>query len=187
MMPAAIEVLNRLKITHFNIWQIPDTPRTTALWYNKLQKAAEETRLGIPVTIASDPRNHFSNAIYAMKATGFSLWPETPGFAAIGDTQLVRRFADIVRQEYLAVGIRLALHPQVDLATEPRWPRINGNFSEDAELTSKMVVPYIKGLQGNDLRNGVACMTKHFPGGGPQKGGLDAHFPFQQGTSISWK
>ncbi|MFZ1678472.1 MAG: glycoside hydrolase family 3 N-terminal domain-containing protein, partial [Saprospiraceae bacterium] len=181
MMPAAIDNLTNLKMNFFNVWQIPDTPKIMALWYNNLQKAAESTRLGIPVTIASDPRNHFSTAIYAMQATGFSLWPETPGFAAIGDEALMEQCADIIRQEYMAVGIRLALHPQIDLATEPRWPRINGNFSEDAALTSRMVTAYIKGLQGQDLKNGVACMTKHFPGGGPQKEGLDPHFPFQKG------
>jgi len=187
MMPAALDNLVNLKMTHFNIWQIPDTPKITAIWYNNLQKVAESQRLGIPVTIASDPRNHFSNAIYAMQAKGFSLWPETPGFAAIGDEDLMQQFGGIVRQEYLAVGIRLALHPQIDLATEPRWPRISGNFSEDAQLTAKMVTAYIKGLQGDNLANGVACMTKHFPGGGPQKEGLDPHFPFQQGQVYPGK
>ncbi|HZV70393.1 MAG TPA: glycoside hydrolase family 3 protein [Saprospiraceae bacterium] len=187
MMPAAMDNMTENKLTHFNIWQIPETPKVLAIWYNKLQKAAEETRLGIPVTLASDPRNHFSIAIYAMRASGFSLWPETPGFAAIGDEKLMEKCADIIRQEYLAVGIRLALHPQIDLATEPRWPRINGNFSEDAELTARMVTAYINGLQGNDLHKGVACMTKHFPGGGPQKEGLDSHFPFHKGQIYPGK
>ncbi|MCW5922472.1 MAG: glycoside hydrolase family 3 protein [Saprospiraceae bacterium] len=180
MLPSAQENISTLKMSHFNLWQIP-APQVLAKWYNNLQKHAESTRLGIPVTIASDPRNHFSENIFAMAANGFSQWCETPGFAAIGDEKLVERFADIVRQEYLAVGIREALHPQIDLATEPRWPRINGNFSEDAQLTARMVTAYLKGLQTNDLRNGVACMTKHFPGGGPQNEGLDPHFPFQKG------
>jgi beta-glucosidase len=181
-LPAAKDNLANLKMTHFNIWQIPDDPAVMATWYNRLQQFAERnSRLGIPVTIASDPRHHFSNNIFAMSANGFSMWPETPGFAAIGDAALVERFADIVRREYLAVGIRESLFPQIDLATEPRWPRISGNFSEDAQLTARMVEAYIKGLQTNDLRNGVAAMTKHFPGGGPQKEGLDPHFPFQKG------
>ncbi len=170
-----------LKMNHFNLWGIPADPQILAIWYNNLQQFAETTRLGIPVTIASDPRNHFSDAIFAMAATGFSQWCETPGFAAIGDEKLVERFADIIRQEYLAVGIRESLHPQIDLATEPRWPRISGNFSEDAQLTAKMATAYIKGLQTDNLANGVACMTKHFPGGGPQNEGLDPHFPFQKG------
>ncbi|RKP33258.1 glycoside hydrolase superfamily [Dimargaris cristalligena] len=82
----------------------------------------------------------------------------------------------------MAVGIREALHPQIDLATEPRWPRIAGTFGEDADLTSRMAAAYILGFQGAQLdSNSVACMTKHFPGGGPQKEGLDPHFPFQRG------
>lgn len=187
MRPAAKDHIANLKLTHFNLWQIPDDPTILAIWSNSLQKYAANTRLGIPVTIASDPRNHFSNNIFAMSAKGFSQWPETPGFAAIGDEKLVERFADIVRQEYLAVGIRESLHPQIDLATEPRWPRISGNFSEDAYLTARMVTAYLKGLQGENLQNGVACMTKHFPGGGPQKEGLDPHFPFQKGQVYPGK
>ncbi len=180
-MPAVVDVMKDLKINHFNIWQIPDTPKIMAIWYNKIQKVAEASRLGIPVTIASDPRNHFSKAIYAIPAVGFSKWPDMPGFAAINDPSLVEEFASIVKQEYMAVGIRMALHPQVDLVTEPRWPRIGGNFSEDAQMTAYLAKAYIKGMQGDNLINGVACMTKHFPGGGPQKEGLDPHFPFQKG------
>jgi beta-glucosidase len=176
--------MNRIihqKMNHFNLWQIPRA-QIVAVWHNKLQQFAEQTRLGIPITIASDPRNHFTHNIFAMAAMDFSQWCETLGFAAIGDVDLVRQFADIVRQEYLAVGIRVSLHPQIDLATEPRWARISGTFGEDAELTAKLAKAYIEGLQGKMLgAHSVACMTKHFPGGGPQKEGLDPHFEFQKG------
>ena len=168
-------------MTHFNLWQIPE-PAVVAAWYNNLQKFAETTRLGIPVTIASDPRNHFSNTIFSMAARGFSQWCETPGFGALDDPELVRQFAEIAREEYLAVGIRVALHPQIDLATEPRWPRISGTFGEDAEVSARLVKAYIEGFQGPELgSHSVACMTKHFPGGGPQNEGLDPHFEFQKG------
>ena len=177
----AIHQMARQWMNHFNLWQIPSA-QALAIWNNNLQRFAEGTRLGIPVTIASDPRNHFSNHIFAMSAADFSQWCETPGFAAIGDEDLVRTFADIVRREYLAVGIRVALHPQIDLATEPRWPRISGTFGEDAHLTARLAKAYIEGFQGEALgAHSVACMTKHFPGGGPQKEGLDPHFEFQQG------
>ncbi len=153
-----------------------------AAWHNRLQQYAEGTRLGIPVTIASDPRNHFGASIYAMAAVEFSQWCETLGFGAIGSPDLVRQFADIVRQEYLAVGIRVALHPQIDLATEPRWARISGGFGEDAHRTAELAAAYIRGMQGQQVgTHSVACMTKHFPGGGPQKEGLDPHFEFQKG------
>lgn len=177
----AVQQLREGKQNHFNIWQIPGAG-ALALWHNNLQKAAEETRLGIPVTIASDPRNHFTRNIFAMAAHEFSQWCETLGFGAIGDAELVREFADTIRQEYLAVGIRVALHPQIDLATEPRWARISGTFGEDARLTAALGAAYIQGLQGERLGpESVACMTKHFPGGGPQKEGLDPHFEFQKG------
>jgi beta-glucosidase len=177
---AVTQITNQL-MSHFNFWQMPGA-QVVAAWYNKLQRFSEETRLGIPVTIASDPRNHFSNSIFSMSAQDFSQWCETLGFAAIGDADLVKKFADIVRKEYLAVGIRIALHPQIDLATEPRWPRINGTFGEDAELTARLGKAYIEGFQGEKLGpHSVACMTKHFPGGGPQNEGLDPHFEFQRG------
>jgi len=169
-------------INHFNIFTGTDK-RGMAIWYNNLQKLAERTRLGIPVTIASDPRNSYSNNPLASAFAGdFSLWPEPIGLAAIGDSLLTWQFADIARQEYLAVGIRVALHPAIDLATEPRWGRINGTFGEDANLSAKLGYAYIRGFQGDSLSTtSVACMTKHFSGGGPQKEGIDPHFPVAKG------
>ncbi len=175
------------KMNHFNLWQIPGA-QVVAAWHNKLQRFAEETRLGIPISIASDPRNHFTRNIFSMAANEFSQWCETLGFGALDDTELVQRFADIARQEYLAVGIRIALHPQIDLATEPRWPRISGTFGEDAHVAARLVKAYIAGFQGATLgADSVACMTKHFPGGGPQNQGLDPHFEFQRGQVYPGK
>jgi beta-glucosidase len=177
----AMTQISEQKMSHFNLWQIPGA-QMAAKWHNEIQRYAEQTRLGIPVTIASDPRNHFSRNIFSMAATDFSQWCEPLGLAAIGDPELVRQFADMARKEYLAVGIRVALHPQIDLATEPRWPRISGTFGEDAHLTARLTKAYIEGFQGETLgAHSVACMTKHFPGGGPQNEGLDPHFEFQKG------
>lgn len=181
------ELINGKKMNHFNFWVAPGT-KAWVKGYNAIQKEAENSRLGIPVTIASDPRNHFSANIFSMAATDFSQWCEPLGFAAIGDEKLMERFADVIRQEYMAVGIREALHPMADLATEPRWPRISGTFGEDANLSAKMIRAYVMGLQGKQLGpNSVAAMTKHFSGGGPQKEGLDPHFEFQKGQVYPGK
>jgi beta-glucosidase len=173
------EYMVEKKINHFNLYQIT-TLKKTAEWYNRLQKMAERTRLGIPVTLSSDPRHAFSDIPGASMFTeGFSHWPEPLGLAATGDPEIARKFGDIARQEYLAIGIRTALHPMADLATEPRWARCNGTFGEDAELSAKMTSAYIRGFQGEELGpQSVACMTKHFPGGGSQKDGEDAHFTY---------
>ena len=178
MTPAGDLISTRL-LSHFNAFGSAG-PREMAAWQNELQALAAQTRLGIPVTISSDPRHAFSqNPGAAMAAGSFSQWPEPLGLAATRDTALVREFGDIARQEYLAAGIRIALHPMADLATEPRWARINGTFGEDADLAAGMVAAYIQGFQGETLGpESVACMTKHFPGGGPQKDGEDPHFPY---------
>ena len=166
-------------MSHFNIYWGPG-PTVLAEWHNRMQEAAERSRLGIPVTISSDPRHGFGdNPATSMSGDGFSSWPEPIGLAATRDEGLVREFADVARREYLAVGIRLALHPMADLATEPRWCRASGTFGEDAELAARLVRAYIQGLQGETLGpRSVACMVKHFPGGGPQLDGEDAHFHY---------
>ena len=178
-LPQTSDMVAKRLMNHFNILEGTD-PRHMAEWHNNIQKLAEQTRLGIPVTISTDPRHAFSNnPLAGMMAGSFSQFPEPTGLASTRDVELVRQFGDIARREYLAVGIRVALHPMVDLATEPRWCRVNGTFGEDAELTSQMASAYIKGFQGRTLgRDSVACMTKHFPGGGPQMNGEDAHFEY---------
>jgi beta-glucosidase len=178
--PSTDEYVLGRGMTHFNVLGAAPSGREMAEWHNRLQELAASTRLGIPVTISTDPRHSFSdNPGAAIMAGPFSEWPESIGLAAIGDEALVERFGDIARQEYTAVGIRVALHPQVDLATEPRWARQVATFGEDPELTSKLGAAYIRGFQGPELGpDSVATMTKHFPGGGPQKGGEDPHFPY---------
>ncbi|MFM0157562.1 glycoside hydrolase family 3 protein [Paraburkholderia sediminicola] len=152
---------------------------TMASQYNQIQTLAEQSRLGIPVSISTDPRNHFQYVLGASAGdSGFSKWPETLGFAAIGDANLTRKFGDIARQEYRAVGITVALSPQADLATEPRWARINGTFGEDADLTKSQVQAYIEGFQGgsNGIQaNSVIAVVKHWAGYGAQKSGFDSH------------
>jgi len=179
MLPSNSTMVASKKMNHFNVVFMHGATNM-AKWQNKLQQLAEKTRLGIPVTIASDPRHAFGlNMAASLPAEEFSLWPEPLGLAATRDPTLLRQFGDMARQEYLAVGIRLALHPMADLATEPRWARAAGTFGEDAHLSAQLVHAYIKGFQGESLGlESVATMVKHFSGGGPQKDGEDAHFPY---------
>jgi len=146
---------------------------------NEVQAIAEASRWGIPVTISSDPRHHFEQVLGAtMQDRAFSMWPEPLGFAALNDPELTRRFGDVVRQEYEAVGIRESLAPQADLATEPRWARINGTFGEDANVAKGMVEAYVAGIQNgaDGLNSGsVVAVVKHWVGYGAAKDGWDGH------------
>jgi len=176
-------------LSHFNFASQIEDPAEAAEWMNRIQSRALETRLGIPVTISTDPRHAFTEDVRTgFSAGGFSQWPETVGLAALRDADLVQRFAEIAREEYLAVGIRAALHPQVDLATEPRWPRNRNGFGEDANLTAEMLTAYIKGFQGEEFgRTSVSTVTKHFPGAGPAQNCKDAHYAIGMNTTYPTK
>ncbi|MDT0551934.1 glycoside hydrolase family 3 protein [Urechidicola vernalis] len=178
-MPSSSEMIAVKKMNNFNIVHSYEADIIATL-NNNIQKMAERSRLGIPMTIATDPRHGTeSNPGAALYTPSFSQWPTSLGLAATRDTLLVREFGNIARQEYLATGIRLALHPMADLATEPRWGRTNGTFGEDAQVSAMMTKAYVLGFQGDSLgRNSVATMTKHFSGGGPQENGEDAHFGY---------
>ncbi len=185
---AAIRVLiDSVKVTNL-ITRLNADPEALATQNNVLQAIAERTRLGIPITISTDPRNHFQYLPGASSQTTFSQWPEALGFGAIDDTALTRRFGDIARQEYRAVGIHMALSPQADLATEPRWPRVAGTFGEDADLAGRQVRAYVIGFQhganGVDA-TGVVTVVKHWVGYGAAKDGWDSHAYYGRFATFS--
>jgi beta-glucosidase len=175
---ASRALIDGAKVTSM-ITRLSADAATLATQNDALQGIAEAGRLGIPLTISTDPRHHFQEILGASGHAGpFSQWPEPLGFAALGDTALTRRFGDVARQEYRAVGIQMALSPQADLATEPRWARINGTFGEDADLAGAMVRAYVEGFQhgthGVDSI-AVATIVKHWVGYGAAKMGWDSH------------
>ena len=163
-----------------------ESAQTAARWNNRLQQLAEESRLGIPVCISSDPRHAAGKKTAEFAGTGkdVSRWPEGLGLAATFDPELVGQFASIASKEYRALGITQALGPQIDLATEPRWMRFEDTFGPDVNLTTAMAKAYCDALQttagapdgwGSDS---VAAMVKHWPGGGTGEGGRDAHYAY---------
>lgn len=161
------------------ITRLSPSPRELAAQNNAIQAIAAQGRFSIPVTISTDPRHHFNPVLGAsVNTSGFSQWPTTLGLAALMDAQVVQRFGDVVRQEYRATGITMALSPQADLATSPRWSRIDGTFGEDPMLVRKLVGAYVEGIQGgpNGVSDtGVAAVVKHWVGYGASAQGFDGH------------
>ena len=164
-------------ISHFNLYGNP-SPAELANKINHFQEIASRSRLGVPITISSDPIHEVpkGGGVASFSVDGFSKWPSQLGFAATNNSLIIENFAQIVKEEYLAVGIRTALHPMSDLATDPRWARNFGTFGSNALLSSDMTIAYMNGFQGNTINSeSVLTMVKHFPGGGPQQNGLDPH------------
>jgi beta-glucosidase len=166
-------------LRHF-ILRANTNAKTIAEWSNNLQALSESSRLGIPSIVASNPRNHITidNSIgLSVGTTAFSKWPGELGMAAMRDFKLTREFAEIAAKEWTSVGLRKGYMYMADLATEPRWQRVEGTFGEDANLAASMIREIVLGFQGEKLgANSVALTTKHFPGGGPQVDGQDSHF-----------
>jgi beta-glucosidase len=154
-------------------------PRRMAEENNKIQELAEQSRLGIPLTISTDPRNHFQFILGASNTSaGYSQWPETLGFGALRDKRLMKRFAEVARREYRATGIHQALSPQADLFTEPRWARGTGTFGSNPLIVRDMVEAYVEGFQGgrNGLESdGVLTIVKHWAAYGATPQGWDGH------------
>lgn len=171
------------------ITRLAASGRTLAEQNNALQGIAASARIAVPLTISTDPRNHFQVLDGASVAgVAFSKWPETTGFGAIGDVALVERFGDIARQEYRAAGIHQALSPMADLATEPRWSRINGTFGEDPVQVSRLVGAYVRGFQHGArglTQDGVSAVVKHWVGYGASENGYDGHSWYGRYAALS--
>lgn len=176
------------KINSF-ITRIVVKPAEFARQNNMVQKIAEGTRLGIPATISTDPRHHFQATIGASTTGGgFTLWPDTLGFAALDDADLVRRFGDIARQEYRAVGIHMALSPQADVGSEPRWSRFSATFGSDPATISRLAGAYVEGFQGGATGvtpTGVATVVKHWVGYGAEPEGFDGHNHYGRNVHLT--
>ncbi len=143
------------------------TPKEAAQVANRLQKfLVEETRLGIPAIL------HEECCLGALFLGG-SIYPQMIGLASTFQPDLARRMTDEIRKQMLAVGARQALAPVLDVARDPRWGRIEETFGEDPTLVSQFGVAYIKGLQSDDLNQGVAATAKHFIGHSLSERGLN--------------
>lgn len=144
-----------------------------AEWNNEMQAYAENSAFGIPVMVGTNPRSG-----------GVSSWPNNLALAATFDPNIAREAANQLAKEYRTMGITSLLGPQIDLASEPRWRRVDGTFGEDPALSRDMTSAFILGTQATFDDDGqgyswgsdsVYSMMKHYPGDGVGEAGREAH------------
>ena len=160
------------------------TPEDMADWLNQLHAVAEECKHFVPVQVASNSSNENGEVVFGMNdASGvFATWPGTIGIAAAvkGDSlDIIDKFADCIRREWNACGLKKGYMYMADCATDPRWQRTFGTFGEDPELITKIFERLIPGVQGSEegvVPEGVSLTVKHFPGGGARENGFDPHY-----------
>ena len=106
--------------------------------------------------------------LMAVDATTFA---HPIGLGSTFEPELVEALTEVVRKQMLSIGVRHGLAPVLDVARDPRWGRVEETFGEDTFLTTQMGLAYVKGLQGDDLSEGIAATAKHFVGHGQPQGG----------------
>ena len=136
---------------------------------NIIQEYAEGSRLGVPVLVSMDSVHSLSYV------SGSTVTPHNLALAATRDEELVTKLAEIAREEHLAVGVRMALSPDADLITDPRWGRNQECYSEDTDVVQSLIVAAVQALQGGSelTEDSVIATVKHFPGSGGQTDGVD--------------
>ncbi len=140
-------------------------PDQAASLANEIQRfLKEETRLGIPAIMHEE-------CLTGLMARGGTTFPQAIGLASTWMPELIEQMTTAIRREMRAVGAHQGLSPVLDVLRDPRWGRTEETYGEDHYLVASMGVAYIRGLQGDDLRQGVVATAKHFAAHGFSEGG----------------
>lgn len=144
-----------------------DSATEAAKRTNEIQELSESAPLGIPVIFSMDTE---AGAAFVKDAT---FLPDEINQGAVNDPELVTRLNQVLKEELMAVGVRMALSPDADLITDPRWGR--KCYSEDTDVVQSLIVAAVQALQGGSelTEDSVIATVKHFPGSGGQTDGVD--------------
>ena len=137
---------------------------------NILQSLAEESRLKIPLLIATDAIH--GHGMY-MGAT--TIYATQIGLAASFEPELAELMAKYTASEMRATGFHWAYSPNIEVVRDSRWGRIGETFGEDPYLVTEMGNAMVRGYQGKDFSSSdnVIASSKHFVGGGIAYNGVN--------------
>ena len=107
-----------------------------------------ETRSKIPAIFHEE-------AITGFATQGATTFPQQIGMGCTWNPNLVERITNSTKQNMRAAGATFALSPMLDLSRTAHWNRHQESYGEDAYLTSKMGVAFVKGLQGDDFKQAL--------------------------------
>lgn len=146
-----------------------DSATEAAKRTNEIQELSESAPLGIPVIFSMDTE---AGAAFVKDAT---FLPDEINQGTVNDPELVTRLNQVLKEEHLAVGVRMALSPDADLITDPRWGRNQECYSEDTDVVQSLIMAAVQALQGGSelTEDSVIATVKHFPGSGGQTDGVD--------------
>jgi beta-glucosidase len=111
----------------------------------------DKTRLGIPII-------PFEEALHGLMAPGATVFPQAIALAATWDTSIASRVAQAAARETRSRGIRQALSPVVNIATDVRWGRVEETYGEDPYMSTVFGDVFVRAFE----RAGVIATPKHF-------------------------
>ncbi|HSH02721.1 MAG TPA: glycoside hydrolase family 3 N-terminal domain-containing protein [Anaerolineae bacterium] len=175
-----------------------NTPAGWLEMVQSFQKAALESRLGIPLLYGVDAVHGHNNV------EGAVIFPHNIGLGATRNSELVEKIGKATAIEVAATGIKWDFAPTVAVPQDYRWGRTYEGYSGDAELVAELGVAYLKGLQNEKgvvnlaSPRSVLGSVKHFVADGatewkstkvyewmiPEWEGADRDWSIDQGVSI---
>ncbi|MCW3092914.1 MAG: glycosyl hydrolase family 3 [Ferruginibacter sp.] len=130
---------------------------------NQVQKyMVEKNRLGIPMLATSE-------ALHGCVHGGATIYPQAIALGSTFNPSLINQMTKAITLELKAQGVRQVLSPDLDLARELRWGRVEETYGEDPYLVGRMGIAFIKGFSENN----IICTPKHFAAHGTPSGGLN--------------
>ncbi len=137
--------------------------------FNKIQRYfIENSRLGIPVIFTGE-------ALHGISGVRGTVFPCPLNFGATFDPELVKEVGGAIGRETRALGMHEILAPNLDVARESRWGRIEETFGEDTYLSSRMAAAIVSGEQKGDISRSDAVISepKHYCVHGIAEGGTN--------------
>ena len=163
-------------IGKYKVGSILNTPvvaQTPEKWQEIIGLVQEVSmrEIGIPCVYGLD-QNH--GATYTLGATFF---PQNINVGASFNPDLAYEAAKITAYETRASNCPWTYSPTLDMARDPRWPRVWENYGEDALVNAVMATSAVRGFQGDDPNHvgpyNIAVSAKHFMGYSQARTGKD--------------
>lgn len=134
-----------------------------------------QTEFRIPALVHAE-------ALSGPMVSGCGVFPTSISLGASFMPELAKEIGNRIREQMVNIGIRQALSPVLDLVRDFRWGRTSEDFGTDPAHVAAMSCAYVSGMQGDDLREGVAATAKHFIGYSMTEGGLNG-----SRTQTDWR
>lgn len=163
-------------IGKYKVGSVLNTPvvgQTPEKWQEIITLIQEVSmrELGIPCVYGLD-QNH--GASYVNGATYF---PQNINLGASFNPQLAYEAGKITAYESRAANCPWTFSPTMDMARDPRWPRVWENFGEDPLVNAVIASANVRGLQGDDPNHigpeNMAVSAKHYMGYSQPRTGKD--------------